>query len=91
MEESVKLAIVISVPLWSAMAVIVSVTGYFAGIDGLGISFAVVFFATIFWMVTITKVLGGDSEPRKYRSADIESRLAVIEDRLNQIITSRKE
>ncbi len=91
MEESVKLTLVISVPIWSAMAVIVSVAAYFGGMDGMGIAFGVVFFATIFWMVTVTKVVGGNSEPRRYRGPDIESRLAVIEDRLNQIISSRKE
>lgn len=91
MEESVKLALALSIPIWSAMAVIVAVAGYFGGLDGLGIAFAAVFFATIFWMVSVTRVIRGVSEDRRYRGAEIDSRLAVIEDRLTQIVTSRKE
>lgn len=91
MEESVKLTVVLSVPIWAAMAVFVTVAGVYGGVSGLGIAFVAVFFATIFWFVAVTRIIGEGRENRGYRAQTVESRLAVIEDRLNQLVMSKKE
>ncbi len=91
MEESVKLALGLSIPIWAAMAVFVIIGGIYGGVSGLGIAFAAIFFATIFWFVAVAKVLGERPEEKTYKGPSTEARLAVIEDRLNQIIASKKE
>lgn len=91
LEESVKLTLVLSVPIWSAMAVFVIVAGIFGGVSGLGVAFAAVFFSTIFWFVAVTKIIGEPRDDRGYRGDSLEGRLAVIEDRLNQLVMAKKE
>ncbi len=91
LEESVKLSLGLSIPIWAAMAVFVIAGGIYGGVSGLGIAFAAVFFATIFWFVAVTKVIGDNKEKETYRGPTMETRLALIEDRLNQIISSKKE
>lgn len=91
LEESVKLTLVLSVPIWAAMAVFVTVAGIYAGFDGLGVAFAAVFFATIFWFAAVTKIIGEPRDTRGYRGGSLERRLDMIEDKLDRIATPKKE
>ena len=90
-EESVKLTMVLSIPIWAAMAIFVTVAAMYGGVSGLGVAFAAVFFATIFWFVTITRVLGESREIHGYRRSSLEDRLSDIEDKLNEIAKAKKE
>lgn len=91
LEESVKLTIVLSVPIWAAMSIFVTVAAIYGGVSGLGIAFAAVFFATIFWYVAVTRTLGEPRDTRGYRGSSVENRLSAIEDKLDQIASSKKE
>lgn len=91
LEESVKLTLVLSVPIWSAMAVFVTIAGVYGGVSGLGVAFAAVFFATIFWYVAVAKIIVEPRESRGYRGTSLERRLDMIEDKLDRVVVSKKE
>lgn len=91
LEESVKLTLVLSVPIWSAMAVFVTVAGIYGGVSGLGVAFAAVFFATIFWYVAVSKIIAEPRETRGYRGSSLEKRLDMIEDKLDRVAATKKE
>lgn len=92
MEERVKLTMAISIPIWTAMSIFVIVAAIYAGLNGLGIAFAAVFFATIFWYVTITRIIGGEHRESVSRGgSSIENRLSAIEEKINQLATLKKE
>lgn len=94
MEERVKLTLALSIPIWAAMSIFAIAGGIFGGVSGLGVAFAAVFFATIFWFVTLTRVLGEPREMRSYGGAgggSVEGRLSSIEEKLNEIARAKKE
>ncbi len=66
MEESVKLALALSAPIWSAAAVFACIGRIYGGVSGLGVAFTAIFFATIFWYVSVAKIIG---EPRAENSS----------------------
>ncbi len=90
-EDRVKLAMALSIPIWAAMSVFVIVGAIYGGVSGLGVAFAAVFFATIFWFVAVSKVLGETRETRAYAPSSLDSRLTYIEDKLNEISRAKKE
>lgn len=90
-EDKVRLALALSIPIWAAMAVFAIVGAIYGGVSGLGVAFAAVFFATIFWFVAVSKVLGETREARTYAPPSLDSRLSYIEDKLNELAKAKKE
>jgi hypothetical protein len=90
-DDRVKLAMALSVPIWAAMSVFVIVGAIYGGVSGLGVAFAAVFFATIFWFVAVAKVLGEEKETKTYSPASLDSRLSYIEGKLDELSKAKKE
>lgn len=87
-DDRVRLAMALSIPIWAAMSVFIIVGAIYGGVSGLGVAFAAVFFATIFWFVAVSKVLG---ETKQYAPSSLDNRLSYIEDKLNEISRAKKE
>lgn len=90
-DDRVRLALALSIPIWAAMSVFVIVGAIYGGVSGMGVAFAAVFFATIFWFIAVSKVLGENRETRPYTPSSLDNRLSYIEDKLNEISRSKKE
>ncbi|AKA48425.1 hypothetical protein IX51_04205 [uncultured archaeon] len=90
MDETSKLALAISIPLWASLAAMVAFAAYYTGLAGVGIMFVIVIVATFYWFKALenftTRTQAGKEQEIVSRSE--ENRLNDIEAKLEEI--SRK-
>lgn len=93
MEDMFKLTLAVSIPLWSALAVIGVFAAYFAGLAGVGVMFIVIIVVAALWNRTLVSYLElsrGSMSSQKQDSTS-EARLRDIESKLDEISRKLKE
>lgn len=93
MEDLFKLTLAVSIPLWTALAVIGVFAAYFAGLAGVGVMFIVIIVVATLWNRTLVSYLEINQPGGKpsAQSGTSEARLRDIESKLDEISRKLKE